>query len=175
MSLYIHTRQYDQALSARHHYLLLRPQIRSSWIGLMLAHDLLGDYQEAISVYDDYSSTVQTDGATNQEKAQIALYVVKLCMRAKMWAEALQRLERGLSLRILSSTGEVTHLRGMPSAYDTDLSSFSTADLLAKLDRKEDAHSVYEELLKQNPDNLEFYRGFLKTINLDISTSLAFR
>lgn len=42
-----------------------------------------------------------------------------------------------------------------------------------KLGRIEDAEAEYQSLIKQNPDNLEYYRGFLRTKGLDISGSLA--
>lgn len=44
------------------------------------------------------------------------------------------------------------------------------AEMLYKLGRKEDAADAYKGLLKQNPDNLEYYRGFLLTQDLDIGT-----
>jgi peptide alpha-N-acetyltransferase len=37
------------------------------------------------------------------------------------------------------------------------------------LGRKEEAEDAYRALLEQNPDNLEYYRGFLRTKSLDIS------
>lgn len=40
--------------------------------------------------------------------------------------------------------------------------------MLMKLGRIDDAEEAYRELIKQNPDNLEYYRGCLRTKNLDI-------
>jgi peptide alpha-N-acetyltransferase len=37
------------------------------------------------------------------------------------------------------------------------------------LGRREEAEDAYRALLEQNPDNLEYYRGFLRTKGLDIS------
>lgn len=48
------------------------------------------------------------------------------------------------------------------------------AEMLVNLGRTEDAEAAYEELIKQNPDNLEYYRGFLRTKNLDICKSFSF-
>jgi peptide alpha-N-acetyltransferase len=114
IALFAHTRQYGQAVAARHHHLLLRPQIRSSWLGLVVAHHLNGNPTEAIEVYDAYASTIAKDGASGPEKAQILQYVVKLCIDANMLDDGLRRLEAGLQSRVLSPRGEVTQLKGTP-------------------------------------------------------------
>jgi peptide alpha-N-acetyltransferase len=41
-----------------------------------------------------------------------------------------------------------------------------------KLGKKSDATEAYLELLKQNPDNLSYYEGLLRTEELDITTDL---
>lgn len=48
-----------------------------------------------------------------------------------------------------------------------------SAELLLKLDRINDAQDAYRELLKQNPDNLEYYRGLLRTEGVDIKKDLS--
>ncbi|GFZ49424.1 hypothetical protein JCM24511_07544 [Saitozyma sp. JCM 24511] len=157
ISLYLHTRQYSQAVSARHHYLLLRPQIRSSWLGLVVAHHLNGDTDEALRAYDGFAECTQTDGATGPEKSQVCLYIVKLCMEGGKHEEALRRLEKGLADKVISPRGEASQLR---------------AELLFTLGRREEAEDAYRALLEQNPDNLEYYRGFLRTKGLDITVPL---
>lgn len=47
------------------------------------------------------------------------------------------------------------------------------AELYGKLGRKSDATDAYQELLKQNPDNLAYYEGLLRTEGLDIKTTLS--
>ena len=43
------------------------------------------------------------------------------------------------------------------------------AEILFKLDRTHEAEDTYRALLEQNPDNLDYYRGFLRVKGLDIS------
>lgn len=112
-SLSTHTRQYEAAMQARHHYLTLRPQTRQSWLGLMVSHHLNGDPGSALDVYDAFISCVKQDGGTGPEKAQVALYVVKLCMEAGRYDEGLDRLERGFLRKVISPRGEATQLKGM--------------------------------------------------------------
>jgi len=157
IALTTHTRQYQQAVEIRHHYLLLRPQIRSSWLGLMVAHELAGDIEEAIRVYDGLQSMIQKDGATGPEKAQILLHVIKLCMQAGHYEDALARMEKGFKTGVINPRGEVTEMK---------------AKCLLELGRKEEAEEVYLALLEQNADNLEYYRQVLRNRGLDISKEL---
>lgn len=111
-ALATHTRQYDTAAEARHHFLCLRPQIRSSWLGLMVAHDLAGDFDEGIKVFESYESIIQKDGATSPERAQVLLFVIKMYIKAGKPQGALDRLERGVKDGVLSRRGEVTLILG---------------------------------------------------------------
>lgn len=44
----------------------------------------------------------------------------------------------------------------------------STADILTALGRTNEALQTYQDLLKQNSDNLAYYRGYFKTKGVDI-------
>lgn len=112
IALYLHTRQYAPAVAARHHHLLTRPNLRSSWLGLMVAHHLNGDPEEAIEVYDGFISAIKSDGFTEPERAQLLMYVIRLCIDAKEYEDGLRRLESGLRTGGLSARGEVTALKG---------------------------------------------------------------
>ncbi|KAK4688996.1 N-alpha-acetyltransferase 15/16, NatA auxiliary subunit, partial [Tremellales sp. Uapishka_1] len=160
ISLYLHTRQYPQALAARHHYLTLRPQIRSSWLGLVVSHHLAGDIDEALRVYDAYLGAMKTDGATPTELSQVLLYIVKMSIEGGKNEEALGRLQKGMADGVISGRGEATQLK---------------AQILITLGRREEAEDTYRALLEQNPDNLEFYRGFLRTKDLDIGKVPTYR
>ena len=118
IALALHTRQYSQAVATRHQHLLLRPNLRSSWTGLIIAHHLNGDPAEGVEVYDKYTSIIKNDGATPQEKAQLLLHIVKMCMEADRWHVANRRLEDGLKNGTLNPRGEVSQLKGaLDSAY----------------------------------------------------------
>jgi peptide alpha-N-acetyltransferase len=117
IALTTHTRQYQQSLDIRHHYLLLRPQIRGSWLGLMVAHELAGDIEEAVRVYDGFQSMVQKDGSTGPEKAQVLMHVIGLCMQSRHYENALERMEKGLKEGVISSRGEITQMKGTLLAF----------------------------------------------------------
>lgn len=168
IALSTHTRQYQQALEARHHYLLLRPQIRSSWLGLMVSHELAGDLEEAVRVYDGLQSMVQKDGASGPERAQTLLHVIDICMRAGKYEDALERLEKGLKEEVISPRGEASEMKGNIEVVQADV----TAQILLELGRKDEAEDAYRVLLEQNADNLEYYRAFLRNRGLDISQKL---
>ncbi|WWD02421.1 hypothetical protein V865_000460 [Kwoniella europaea PYCC6329] len=157
IALLTHTRQYPAALAARHHYLLLRPQIRSSWLALVIAHQLNGDLEEALKVYDDYQSTLKEEGSTGPEKSQILLHVIRICIEAGKDQEGLDKLRQGVRDGIISPRGECTLLK---------------AQMLANLGRQEDALQTYQELLEQNSDNLEYYKGYLRTKGIDLNVEL---
>lgn len=44
--------------------------------------------------------------------------------------------------------------------------------MLKALGRMTESQEVYSTLLRQNPDNLEYYRGYLRTQELDIDEEL---
>ena len=78
----------------------------------MIAHELNGDTDEALEVYDALMACIKNDGATASEKAQLLLFVVKICVDAGKVEKGLQRLEAGLQDGVLSQRGEVTQLKG---------------------------------------------------------------
>lgn len=157
IALATHTRNFPLAIEARHHYLLLRPQIRSSWLGLMIAHELHGDYEEALAVYDDFTNTLSKDGGTAPERAQILLHVIKMCIAAGKFQSGLDRLEKGIADGTISPRGEVSEIK---------------AQLLVELGRKQEAEDAYRVLLEQNSDNISYYGGFLRTLGYDIAQAL---
>lgn len=86
--------------------------MRSSWLGLIVAHHLNGDPDEAVEVFDGFERTAQTDGMTPQERAQLHQYVIRLCIEAGELEDGLRRLESDLVTGKLSPRGEVTQLKG---------------------------------------------------------------
>nr|XP_019044577.1 peptide alpha-N-acetyltransferase [Kwoniella bestiolae CBS 10118]OCF23507.1 peptide alpha-N-acetyltransferase [Kwoniella bestiolae CBS 10118] len=150
IALLTHTRQYPAALAARHHYLLLRPQIRSSWLALVIAHQLNGDLDEALKVFEDYQTTLKEEGATGPEKSQILLHILRIYIEAGKDQEGLEKLRQGVRDGVISPRGESM-----------------IAQMLANLGRQEDALQTYQELLEQNSDNLEYYKGYLQKKGID--------
>jgi hypothetical protein len=59
----LHTRNYAQALAARHHFVCIRPNLRQNWIALMLNHQLIGDIEEAIKVSEGLASVSQVSSS----------------------------------------------------------------------------------------------------------------
>ena len=84
ISLSLHTRAYPAAVSARHHLLTIRPQMKGSWVGLMVAHYLNASTEDALAVYDGLTSTFAKPGSADPkevgmsrtDQAQLVLFVV---------------------------------------------------------------------------------------------------
>ncbi|KAL7423428.1 hypothetical protein Q5752_001008 [Cryptotrichosporon argae] len=157
IALSAHTRQHQAALEARHHYVTLRPQIRASWYALMASHELVGDVDEALRVFDSVADMAKGEGGTRPERAQVHLHVVRMCVEAGKWEQAEVRLDAAVKSKTLSLRGEASELK---------------AAILVALGRREEAEDTYRSLLEQNPDNLAYYRGFLFNKSLDITAPL---
>ena len=84
---------------------------------MIVAHHLNGDLDEAIEVYDTYAGIMQTDGSTAPEKAQLLLYIVRLCLEAGHERDGLHRLEMGIRSGTLSARGEATMLKGRSKTW----------------------------------------------------------
>ena len=78
----------------------------------MIAHQLNGDIPEALEVYDALVGISQNDGLTGSQRALTNLHVIKMCMEAGRYEEALQRLGRGLHMKELNLFGETSYLQG---------------------------------------------------------------
>lgn len=78
----------------------------------MVAHQLNGDNEEAIKVYDGMQSTIQTEGASQTEQSQLALNIVKACIAAGQPEDALRRLDSAIEGKTLAARGEATQMRG---------------------------------------------------------------
>lgn len=144
----------------------------------MVAHHLNNDIPSALEVFDGLQDCQNKEGGTGPERAQVYLYVVKMCIEQGEYEEALRRLKLGLERKIINARGEVTQLKGtfvLCGLKEPDYGRVVdlSAEILLKLERTSDAQDTYRDLLKQNADNLEYYRGLLSSEDLDITQDLA--
>lgn len=81
-------------------------------MGLIVAHQLNGDHEEAVAVYDGLLSATSVEGATASEQSQLLLSVIKSCIAAGHDDDALRRLERGVVDKVISGRGEIGQIKG---------------------------------------------------------------
>lgn len=79
----------------------------------MVSHHLNNDIPAALEVYDGLQSCQNKEGGTGPERAQVYLYVVKMCIEQGGFEDALRRLEAGVEKNIIHPRGEATQLKGV--------------------------------------------------------------
>ncbi|ETM31097.1 hypothetical protein L914_21244 [Phytophthora nicotianae] len=122
--------------------LTLKPNNRNNWIGFAIAHHLVGNYQMAIDIIEKYFSTLEGERVSNYEDSEIYLYQNQLIEESGDAEKALAHLEENKS--------QIT---------DTLAWRQKKGQFLLQLERYDEAHEVFEELLEINFDNEEFQRG----------------
>ncbi|ETP28747.1 hypothetical protein F442_21980 [Phytophthora nicotianae P10297] len=122
--------------------LTLKPNNRNNWIGFAIAHHLVGNYQMAIDIIEKYFSTLEGERVSNYEDSEIYLYQNQLIDESGDAEKALAHLEENKS--------QIT---------DTLAWRQKKGQFLLQLERYDEAHEVFEELLEISFDNEEFQRG----------------
>ncbi|KAF1331348.1 N-terminal acetyltransferase a complex subunit nat1-like protein, partial [Globisporangium splendens] len=126
----------------RRQMLTLKPNNRNNWIGFAIAHHLVGNYQMAIDIIEKYFSTLDSAREANYEDSEIYLYANQLIEESGDLEKALQHLEDSRTMIL-----------------DTLVWRQKKAELLLRLERYEDAQTLYEELLDINFDNYVYHHG----------------
>lgn len=134
------TRDYKKLVHSRAQYLEEALGYRANWTGLAIAHHLNGDYAAAEKVLSKFEILAKgkLGDAEMYENSELQLYKNEMILN--------QDLNRGL----------------------LDLNELNTFDKLGELEKKgevlillnklEEASKVYRQLLKRNPDNIEYYK-----------------
>lgn len=112
ISLFAQLGEHEESLKARHQYFMLRPNLRGNWIILAVGHELVGDYEEALRVYQGFADASQEDGLTTLERGELALHVVKCMVKAGKSKEALEKLEDDVHAGVLPFEAEAIETQG---------------------------------------------------------------
>ena len=145
-NLQIHMRDYPGYIQSRQNMLQQRPAFRQNWTALAIAHHLAGNYKEAENVLTTYEDTLKHRvSRSDTEHWEAMLYKNSIIAESGDLEKALDHLE-AVGKRSPDVLG-VMELK---------------ADYLLKLHRKADAEGAYAALLERNPENSEYYDGWLK-------------
>ncbi|KZF22288.1 N-terminal acetyltransferase A complex subunit nat1 [Xylona heveae TC161] len=149
--LQMQMRDFQGYATSRRAMLQARPQIRSNWTAMAIAHHLAGEYTEAEKVLTTYEETLKSPPSkTDVEHSEAVLYKNTIIAESGDLERALKHLE-SISKTNLDKTA-VMEMR---------------ADYLLRLDRKSEAEKAYRELLDRNADYRPYYDGLEKALGLD--------
>ncbi|KAF9793633.1 hypothetical protein SFRURICE_001992, partial [Spodoptera frugiperda] len=146
--LQIQMRDLEGYKDTRYQLFMLRPTQRASWIGFAMSYHLLGDYEMAISILDAFR-TNQMKGTDDYEHSELLLYQNMVLAESGQYERALQHLQK-FSSQILDKL----------SIKET------SGEYYLKLKRFKEAESVYEDLLKRNPENVMYYAKLIEAKQL---------
>ncbi|KAI0037136.1 NMDA receptor-regulated protein 1-domain-containing protein [Vararia minispora EC-137] len=146
-------RLYDQLLDTRIILLRLRPNLRQNWIALAVAHHLAGDLQAACTVLEQYQRTLKNVPPHDVEHSELLLYHARILEDLGAHSQALDFLDEH------ARTGAIVDLVALAEARARLLSATGPPDV---------AEASWRTLLKQNADNVDYYRGLLRVRCLDL-------
>lgn len=136
------TRDYKNLKDSRQAYLESQPGYRANWTAVAVAHHLNGDYNSAVATLvkiEDIIKDHLTD-ADRYEQSECALYKNSIISEAGNYQKALDHLEKD---------------------DDQIKDRLSVLEYKAKyymyLGKTKEASLIYRELLKRNPDNVDYY------------------
>lgn len=148
--LQIHLRDLEGYRDTRYQLFRLRPTQRASWIGFAMSYHLLGDYEGALKILEDFRKT-QSDIPTSYdyEHSELLLYQNMVIQESGNLKDAVSHLEQYQEqildkLSILETLGK----------------------LYLDLQRYTRAEDVFFELIKRNPENTLYFNKFLEAKQL---------
>ncbi|KAJ2885993.1 hypothetical protein H4R27_000969 [Coemansia aciculifera] len=151
--LQIHLRQYEKLVETRTKLVKLNPLLTAFWLGLAVAHQMLGRYDLALKAITSHEDNLKHDtNMLKNEISEILMYKNWLMELKGDHQLALENLKE-IRLRI------------------TDITAWKEqkANLLLKVERREAAATAYQELIERNPDNNDYVRGYLACNGLDMA------
>ncbi|CAI2349831.1 unnamed protein product [Caenorhabditis sp. 36 PRJEB53466] len=137
--LQIHIRDFDGYLASKYELLRLRQNQRVSWLGYIVAHHLLKEYNLALGIMAEYIKN-NTPPGYDFEFSELILYQNLIMREAGLPDVALQKLEENS-----------THIVDKVAYMET------RANLLMDLEQPRQAEHVWRALIDRNPECLEYY------------------
>ena len=142
----------------RHQLFNLKPGQRQSWIGFAMSYHLLGDYDMAQSVLEEYRKTQQerptppADKMYDTEHSEFLLYQNLVLREAKQYEEALRHInihEKDIFNKLV--VAEIKY------------------DLHMRLNANDRAEIILRDLIERNAENKKYYFMLEKCLNLTTS------
>lgn len=138
----VQNRDYKPLIECRQQYLEHAPGFRANWTGLAVAQHLNKDYSGAVATLTKIEGIIKEHLTENDmyEHGEAILYKNQIIFESGNISKALEVLEQDLE----NIKDHLSYLE-------------YKAKYLMLLDRKREASLVYRQLLKTNPDNMQYY------------------
>ncbi|XP_055523515.1 N-alpha-acetyltransferase 15, NatA auxiliary subunit [Wyeomyia smithii] len=146
--LQIQMRDLEGYRETRHQLFKLRPSQHASWIGFAMSYHLLGDYDTANNILETFRASQSVENY-DYKHSELLLYQNQVIRESGNYEKALQHLKKYQS-----------------QILDTLAVREAVGELCLKLDRHEEATTIYHELIKRNPENIAYYQQYLKALKL---------
>ncbi|KAL7806734.1 N-terminal acetyltransferase A, auxiliary subunit [Trichoderma aethiopicum] len=148
--LQVHVRDYQGYIQSRTAMLQARPQLRSSWTALAIAHHLAGNLAEAENVLTTYEGTLKSPPSRYDiEHSEAVMYKNSIIAEQGDYQRALEHLETAAKHNL--DRLAVLECR---------------ADYLLKLGRKEEAAKAYRLLLDRNSEHTLYYEKLEEALEI---------
>ncbi|KAF8359070.1 hpo-29 [Pristionchus pacificus] len=148
--LQIQMRDLEGYKKCRYELLRLRPSQRMSWIGYATAYHLVGNYDYALNIINDYLNNNEPSTPLDAERSELILYQNMVLRESGQNQLALSKLEENSAF-----------------IYDKLTYLEIRGELLFLLDRREGAERVYRMLIARNPECKKYYEQLNKCIGFN--------
>lgn len=149
--LQVQIRDLTGFLQTRLEMLRNKPQRHEHWFAVSSAYFLLGNYEAAYEILEKFETAISKSNTVDEvlEKNERKLFMVNLLMRAKMYKEALERLDSSMS-----------------SITDLTTAKEYRFEILLNLERLAEAEEVARSLVDLNSENLNYHSMLHRTLKL---------
>jgi len=154
--LQIQMRDYEGYVQSRRNMLQQKPGFRQNWTALAIAHHLAGNYDEAENVLTTYEETLKTKPTrADMEHWEAVLYKNYIIADSGDIEKALDHLEA-----VGKRSPDILAVMEM------------RADYLRRLGRTAEAEEAFAALVERNPENSDYYDGYMEAKGLTEASPL---
>ncbi|KIJ63152.1 hypothetical protein HYDPIDRAFT_93055 [Hydnomerulius pinastri MD-312] len=148
-----HTRQYEALVESRLRMLQLRPYARAHWVGLGLAYKLQGNLAEANRVFTHLEAFLRSIPVRDPEYGELILFHIRILEEMGELQQALTLLDTNAKERRLVDRPAIVEFR----------------DSAQKAEWTTSAEQSWRELIDQNNDCYDYYKGLLANSDIDLN------
>lgn len=145
--LQVQMRDLEGFRDTRYQLLKVRPAQRQSWIGYSISYYLLGQYDMAFTVMEEFRKTLFQDNQpkVDIEHTEMLLYQNLILRNQNKDQESIDHFDKYES--VMTDKLKVQEIKALQ---------------FLKLNKNDEAESIYRELIKRNPENNAYYDGVEK-------------
>ena len=139
----------------RHQLFILKPAQRQSWIGFAMSYHLLGDYDMAQSVLEEFRKTQQDrptpapDKPYDNEHSEFLLYQNLVLREGEQYEDALKHIQ--IHEKDIYNKLSIAEIK---------------SDLYMRLNTFDRAETILRDLIERNPENKKYYFMLEKCLHL---------